>query len=321
MREMIGKAADALEAGQSVLLVTVTETAGSTPRGAGAMMAVLEDGSFAGTIGGGSVEFEALALCRELLRQRRNDCRSFRFVQGAGDAAGGTATLHFQYLDGGALPVFRRLAELANGSGGAWLLRKFDGVRVTEMSAAALGEADPALLWERPVVRDGWLSVMAERPGRLYIFGGGHVACCLASAAARAGFRVVVYDNRRELAAAERFPEAERVLCGPFPELGRQVVLTEHDFAAVITGGPQTDYEVLTQILDKNVQYIGCIGSARKLTACRERLLAAGFSTEQWDRVHAPIGLDIGAETPEELAVAITAELIAVRRKGRARRG
>ena len=276
------------------------------------MMAVAPDGSFAGTIGGGSVEFEALALCRELLRERRDECRSFRFAQGG--TAGGTATLHFQYLDDGALPVIRRLAELADGSGGAWLLRRFEGARVTERGAAAPGEGDPELLRERPVKRDGWLSVMVERPGRLYIFGGGHVACCLAEAAARAGFRVVVYDDRRELATAERFPRAERVLCGPFPELGRQVTLTEHDFTAVITGGPQTDYEVLTQILDKNVQYIGCIGSKRKLTACRDRLLAAGFPERLWERVHAPIGLDIGAETPEELAVAITAELIAVRR-------
>lgn len=312
MREMVERLADALAAGQSALLVTVTETAGSTPRGAGTMMAVLEDGSFAGTVGGGNVELEALALCRELLRQRRDDCRTFRFVQGEG--AAGTATLHFQYLDGGALPVFHRLAELSKGSGGAWLLRRFRGVRVTEMRAAALGEAEAALLRERPVVREGWLSVMAERPGRLYIFGGGHVACCLAPTAARAGFRVVVYDDRRELATAERFPDAEQVLWGPFPELGRQVTLTEYDFAVVLTGGPQTDYEVLTRILDKNVQYIGCIGSARKLSACRERLLAAGLPEALWDRVHAPIGLDIGAETPEELAVSITAEMIAVRR-------
>ena len=312
MRGLIRSIIRGLETGQSAMLVTVTETEGSTPRGAGTMMAVLEDGGFAGTVGGGNVEFEALALCRELLRQRRDGQRTFRFVQGAGSA--GTAALHFQYLDGRALPVFRRLAELAGGSSGAWLLRKFEGVRVTEMAAAALGETDPALLGERPVCKDGWLSVMAERPGRLYIFGSGHVACCLAAAAARAGFRVVVYDDRQALALPERFPDAEQVLWGPFPELGRQVTLTGYDFAAVITGGPQTDYAVLTQILDKNVQYIGCIGSARKLSACRERLLEAGFDPALWDRVHAPIGLDIGAETPEELAVAITAELIAVRR-------
>lgn len=314
MREMMERLTATLAAGQSAMLVTVTQTEGTTPRNAGAMMAVAADGRFDGTIGGGSVELEALELCRELLRQQRDDCRTFRYVQGDGDTAGGTVTLHFQYLDEGALPVFSRLAEWAADGGGVWLLRKFEGARVTEMTAAAPGGPDPALLQERPVWKDGRLSVMVERPGRLYIFGGGHVACCLSSAAARAGFRVVVYDNRKELAVRARFPDAEQVLCGPFSELGRQVTLTEYDYVAVITGGPQTDYEVLTQILYKNVQYIGCIGSARKLSACRERLLEAGFDRERWDRVHAPIGLDIGAETPEELAVAITAELIAVRR-------
>ena len=317
MREMMEWLTAALAEEQAAILVTVTETEGSTPRKAGAMMIVLEDGSSDGTIGGGSVEYEALELCRELLQQRRNEIRTFRYVQGDGDAADGTATLHFQYLDGGMLSTVQQLEEWAADSSGVWLLRKFEGARVTETAVAALGDWDPEMLQERAVWKDGWLSVMVERPGRLYIFGGGHVASCLSEAAARAGFRVVVYQRWRPDAVWERFPFAERVLCGPFSEAWRQVTLTEHDFAVVLTSEPQTDYEVLTQILDKNVQYIGCIGSVRKLTACRDRLLAAGFPERLWERVHAPIGLDIGAETPEELAVAITAEMIAVRRRGR----
>ncbi|MDY3281680.1 XdhC family protein [Dysosmobacter sp.] len=314
MRETMEWLAAELAEEQAAILVTVTETEGTTPRKAGAMMVVLEDGSADGTIGGGSVEYEALELCEELLRQGESAIRTFRYVQGDGDRADGTVTLHFQYLDGGMLWTIQQMAEWAADSKGVWLLRKFQGARVTETAVAALGDWDPEMLQERAVWKDGWLSVMVERPGRLYIFGGGHVASCLAEAAARAGFRVVVYQGWRPEEVWERFRFAEKILCGPFSEVYRQVTLTEHDFAVVLTSDPQTDYEVLKQILSENVQYIGCIGSKRKLSACRERLLADGFRQEQWDRVHAPIGLDIGAETPEELAVAITAELIAVRR-------
>ena len=132
-------------------------------------------------------------------------------------------------------------------------------------------------------------------------------------AVAAVGFRPVVYDDRPEFADPARFPQAEVVLCGDFLSLGEQVRVTPDDYVVIMTRGHQADYEVLAQTLRSGAKYLGCIGSKKKLALCKERLLAAGFTEEEYQRVHAPIGLAIGAETPEENAVSVTAELIAVR--------
>ena len=103
------------------------------------------------------------------------------------------------------------------------------------------------------------------------------------------------------------------MLCGDFLSLGEQVRVTPDDYVVIMTRGHQAGYEVLAQTLRSGAKYLGCIGSKKKLALCKERLLAAGFTEEEYARVHAPIGLAIGAETPEEIAVSVTAELIAVR--------
>ena len=121
------------------------------------------------------------------------------------------------------------------------------------------------------------------------------------------------YDDRPEFADPALFPQAESVLSGDFTKIGEKITLTADDYVVIMTRGHQADYEVLEQTLRSGVKYLGCIGSRRKLTLCRERLLAAGFTAEEYAAVHAPIGLPIGAETPEEIAVSVTAQLIAVR--------
>ena len=103
------------------------------------------------------------------------------------------------------------------------------------------------------------------------------------------------------------------MLCGDFTDLARQVTVTADDYVVIMTRGHQADYEVLTQVLRSGARYLGCIGSKRKLALCRDRLLQAGFTPEEYARLHAPIGLAIGAQTPEEIAVSVAAEMIAVR--------
>lgn len=325
MREFFRTLAHALEDGQAAMLVSILASGGSTPRGAGAMMAVFADGAIAGTIGGGNVEFEAQKHSARLLARGENDRRDFRFVQGdaasLGMVCGGDVSVHFQYLPGGdetAISVFRRLIRLSGENAGAWLVRRLEGDRVTEMLAlstqdAAAPEYKP-LLQDQPVVTEkGWFAVPVERPGRVYIFGGGHVSQQLVPVIARVGFRPVVYDDREEFAALSLFPGAEATFCGDFMKLAETVAITADDYVVIMTRGHQADYEVLTQVLRSGARYIGCIGSRRKLAICRDRLLANGFTAEEYSRVHAPIGLPIGAETPEEIAVSIAAELIAVR--------
>ena len=315
---------EALEAGVPVELVAVTEASGSTPRGAGAMMAVFPGGRTLGTIGGGNVEYEAQRLAAELLERGESALRRFRFVQGdaasLGMVCGGEVTARFQYLPAGDSPAAAALRELlSTRDGDTWL--------VLDLQNGGLGAADRSgcrhlghppedlapLLARRSVTRGQWLAVPAVEAGRVYIFGGGHVSRALVPAIAAVGFRPVVFDDRPEFADGTLFPQAEAVLLGNFARIQERITLTVEDYVVIMTRGHQADYEVLTQVLRGGARYIGCIGSRRKLDLCRERLLEAGFTAEEYARLHAPIGLDIGAETPEEIAVSVTAELIAVR--------
>lgn len=326
MREFIAAIVHSLEAGCGVELVSVMASSGSTPRGAGALLAVFSDGSTCGTVGGGNVEYEATNLAKELLARGQNAQRHFRFVQGdaasLGMVCGGDVTLHFHYLspeDGESIAVLRKLLAAFDKNTDTWLVRKLEGDAVTSMeSVGRLGVHDAAalpanLLKNKAVYQDGWFVLPVVKAGRVYIFGGGHVSQALVPAIAAAGFRPVVYDDRPEFTDLALFPQAEESFCGSFEELAKYVTITPDDYVVIMTRGHQADYEVLTQTLRSGAKYLGCIGSRKKLTLCRECLLAAGFTAEEYARVHAPIGLSIGAETPSEIAVSVTAELIAVR--------
>ena len=153
----------------------------------------------------------------------------------------------------------------------------------------------------------------AEVPSRAIIFGGGHIAAALAPILNSVDFRVAVIDERPEFAANERFPDAAQVVCGSFGHLSDLFTFGENDYAVVVTSGHIHDYEVEEQILRHDLAYIGVIGSRKKTAAVNAKLREAGITEEQLAKVHTPIGLDIGAETPEEIAVSIAAEMIQVR--------
>lgn len=327
MREFIRGIVHSLEAGQDVQLVSVIESGGSTPRGAGAMMAVFPDGSISGTVGGGNVEYEAVNLAKTLLLRKENAIRKFRFVQGdaasLGMVCGGDVTIHFQHLAAENAEQIRLLRELLTATGentNLWLVRKFREEQVLEMGLGDrsgyrhLKETPPSdLLQNKPCWQGNWFALPVVRAGRVYIFGGGHVSQALVPAVAAVGFRPVVYDDRMEFARKELFPQAEETICASFAQVNDHVTITPDDYVVIMTRGHQADTEVLTQVLRSGANYLGCIGSKRKLAACREALLKAGFTEEEYRRLHAPIGLAIGAETPAEIAVSVTAELIAVR--------
>ena len=148
----------------------------------------------------------------------------------------------------------------------------------------------------------------------MYLFGAGHVGRALAHMLALTNFRVLVYDQRREALQREFFPDGAELRFGPFSNaLELLAPLSEDDYVVIMTPGHQGDYEVLSQALTTPARYIGCIGSRRKVSITRERLLSDGFSQEAIDRIYAPIGLPIGGETPAEIAVSVAAQLIACR--------
>jgi xanthine dehydrogenase accessory factor len=150
---------------------------------------------------------------------------------------------------------------------------------------------------------------------QLYIFGGGHIGLNVHKVAMLAGFETIISDDRDLYSNRERFPDAHEVHAGEMEELMAGLAPSDSSYIVIVTRGHRHDMQVLRWALDTPAHYIGMIGSSRKVLAVYEQLEAQGVAAESLKRVYAPIGLDIGAATPEEIAVAIVAELIAVRRQ------
>ncbi len=150
---------------------------------------------------------------------------------------------------------------------------------------------------------------------RLIILGGGHIALPLVEFAVKVGYSVTVVDDRLSFANIDRFPLARQVICAPFDQAIRRLTITDNDYVVIITRGHRHDQICLEQLL-KGVRpfYTGMIGSRRRVGALKELLIRAGYDRELLEKVHSPIGLAIGAVTPEEIAVSIMAELIACKR-------
>jgi xanthine dehydrogenase accessory factor len=148
----------------------------------------------------------------------------------------------------------------------------------------------------------------------LYIFGGGHIALALTKMGKLCGFNIAVVDDRADFASAERFPEAEVILAEDFTKSFPKIKIDKSSYIVIVTHGHQHDEVVLEWAVGTPAKYIGMIGSKTKNETIFTHLRYRGITREQLDRVHAPIGLGIGAQTPEEIAVSILAELIKVRR-------
>ena len=149
---------------------------------------------------------------------------------------------------------------------------------------------------------------------RLILLGGGHIALELCRLASELDFEVAVADDRQEFASGERFPRASRVLCGNFEETIEKLEITSCDFVTVMTRGHLADGVCLRKVLQGTMpRYLGMVGSRRKTALLKSALLEEGFSPEQLDQIYAPIGLEIGARTPAEIAISILAQLIQAR--------
>jgi xanthine dehydrogenase accessory factor len=168
---------------------------------------------------------------------------------------------------------------------------------------------------------DGPVSLYIEPhypPDEMVIVGAGHIARPLCRFGVMLGFRVTVLDDRSGFTTQERFPDADRIVHADFSEPFRDVTLGAGTHLVLVTRGHRYDYDALCEVLRRGLElpYIGMVGSQRRVRAALEQLVAEGVDPDRLARIHAPIGLDIGAETPEEIALAIAAEIVRVRRGG-----
>ena len=289
-------------------------------------MAVFEDGSAEGTVGGGAVENAARIRAGELWGGA-GEIQSYNLSRedaaGLGMICGGDLTLLFSPLSRGsalAVSIFGDILAAAEARAPRWLaqeLREDGSVRMAlyGRDGLELGEAlepEPpkgALPAYQPGDRPRFVLPVVGA-GRALVFGGGHVSRALVPILSSVGFPVFVFEDREEFAESARFPDAAGVLLCRLDDFSNDVQITPEDFAVIVTRGHQKDYEVLKQVLSTQAAYIGMIGSRAKVAATKDRLAADGFEWDDLARVYAPIGLPIGAETPEEIAVSIAAEMI-----------
>ncbi len=204
--------------------------------------------------------------------------------------------------------------------------------RVVQEALDALREGRPRLLEYRlvdpkrgdPGVCGGEMHIYVEPvqpPPTLVVVGAGHVGRALAELGKWVGFRVAVSDDRAELCTPEAIPEADECLPGPVSELPQRLTITPQTYIALVTRGSPVDVDALPALLTSPAAYIGVIGSRRRWLTTVQALRERGVSEEAIARVRAPIGLDIAAETPQEIAVSIMAEIIAAYRGGRRAHG
>ena len=154
----------------------------------------------------------------------------------------------------------------------------------------------------------------------VYIFGGGHVSMELAKVIKYVGFEYVVWDDREDFANRERFSDAKEIICKPYEKILDQIKITNTDMIVIMTRGHAYDYLVEKQVLCGDATYIGVIGSSSKNKVLKEKLMMDGYTESEVDRVCAPIGLPIGADTPEEIAISIASEIIMFRSRLEKRR-
>jgi xanthine dehydrogenase accessory factor len=327
---------DALSRGEDLVLASIIASSGSTPRGNGAKMAVFAGGSTLGTVGGGAVEYHSILLAKKALEERAAFAHGFNLAPNEtadiGMICGGQVTVYFQFFSGSdpsALTLFRHITSLFGAQKNTWLVTEIadGGARRMGVYARDTGllfadgipEADILpLVRARGVLKKDEPSYYVEpltQAGYVYVFGGGHVSQELAPVLAHVGFSVVVYEDREAFADPSLFPAAVRTVQGPFSDIGSKISITADDYVAIMTRGHQADFEVLSQALRTEACYVGVIGSRHKIATTFRRLIEAGIPEGELARIHTPIGLEIAAETPAEIAISIAAELILHRAK------
>ncbi len=320
-----------LSKGKSGALATIIKKTGAAPREEGAKMFIGDDGRFFGTVGGGCVEAEVWQAAKNVARTHLVKLLHYRMdgklVENEGMICGGNVDIFLEPVSGRYRDLYKEVRDLEKGG------RK--GLIVTSFSEMAFHKSllrdDGSILGDsldqpfeevvrshidarRPVVDEGRIIEPLLSSSLLYLFGAGHISQYVARIASMVDFNIVVIDDRADFASRERFPEAQEIIVQEFAEVFDRITFHGSEYVAILTRGHKHDALVLEGVMQHPTRYVGMIGSKRKIKLVMDHLKGLGFEEEALRSVHAPIGLAIRAQTPQEIAVSIVAELIEVRR-------
>ena len=323
MRNMLKTIHSYLTQGEDLVLVTVIASSGATPRGAGARMLMHKSGRLCGTIGGGAVEYRSEQIAATVLENKSSYGHAFTLtkddVQNLGMICGGACDVFFHYLpaaDAQLLALCRQAEAEFQKGGDLWLLTDVGsgnkmGLYTPNGGYFGIQPPEDLILTRHPARTGDIFAEQIHSSGRVYVFGGGHVAQELVPVLAHVGFRCVVMDDRAEFTKPELFPGAEEVICGDLQNIQNYLTIGSEDYVCVMTRGHAYDIVVQAQVLKCRPTYCGVIGSAFKAAGVRKTLKEEyGLVDAELNLVTTPIGLNIKGETPAEIAISIAAQMI-----------
>jgi xanthine dehydrogenase accessory factor len=336
MKELLQDITRWQAAGKEIALATVVQTWGSAPRRAGAKMAFTRAGQLSGSVSGGCVEGAVIETGLKLLKQHRPQLLHYGVADDAawdvGLACGGTIEVFVEPLHRESCQFTRELIERDEAGAVITVIKGppplFGGKLAISLAGRRLGSLGDAALDEQAIAA----AAAARQPQRqqltpevevfidvlrpalkLVMVGGVHIAVALTSMAHTLGYRTVVIDPRHAFGSAERFPHVDELVQAWPQEAFARVPLTPETAVALLTHDPKIDDPALKIVLNGPVFYVGALGSAATHAKRVERLRRDGLSQAQLERIHAPIGLDIGADTPEAIALSVMAEVVKAR--------
>ncbi|OJG28425.1 hypothetical protein RU98_GL000018 [Enterococcus caccae] len=303
---------------------------GSTPRGVGARMLVGKSGRIVGTVGGGAVEFRGEKIAKQVLKDHKSRAEKFILapndVVDLGMICGGNVELFFQYLswkEPNVQIICKEIIKHYENNQQCWLLTELNAEGTNcfglySFETGLIGNVSANLKKTQFGARVSQANVNGHiysiepllQIGKVFVFGGGHVAQALVPVLKTLDFYCVVLDDRKKFLTEAVFPDADQRIVIDFSNVTASIEITEADYAIIMTRGHQLDFLLVKQLLETSAYYIGVMGSSQKIATQIEKLKKCGFSMEEIDRINMPIGLKINAETPAELAISVAGELI-----------
>ena len=315
MRDILEFAMSRLADGRRIAIAVVTETWGSSPRPAGSMMAVAEDGSIAGSVSGGCVEGAVIAAAQRVLSTGVGETLRFdqldpEDVWSVGLSCGGRIEVLVSPCDGAWEEAFARARENVAFDLDIWE----QGARIRDLPLAPMNGGERGLGGEGQSVLPRHFLYRHRLADQLVVVGGVHIAVPLIALAKTLGFHTVLIEPRAVFSEAERFSVRPDTILNAWPDTAlEKLPLGETTYAVLLTHDPKIDDVALRVLLESEARYIGALGSRTTQAQRRDRLASEGFTEEQLARIHGPVGLEIGARSPEEIALSILAEVVKVR--------
>lgn len=323
---------DYLSRGKGGTIATITKKMGAAPREEGAKMFIGDDGRFFGTVGGGCVEAEVWQEAKRVAKTQTVKVLHYqmngKLVEDEGMICGGNVDIFLEPIHERYKALYNEVRGLEEAGKSALivttysedsfrksLVREDGSVVGDELEEAVKASFQTHIKEKRPVVSDGTVIEPIVSSSLLYLFGAGHISQYVAQVAAMVDFNIVVVDDRSDFANAERFPEAAEIIVEDFHDVFQRLTFYGNEYVAILTRGHKHDALVLEEVMKRPTRYVGMIGSKRKTKLVFDHLKTKGFEESALSKIYAPIGVDIQAETPQEIAVSIVAEMIGVKRK------